>query len=50
MQEKKKKIKKWKMNSKRRSVSKQVLKGHYEWCKKEGRDISWYEPTTSDEL
>ena len=23
-------------------LSKQVLRGHYEWCKKEGRDISWY--------
>ena len=19
-----------------------ILKNHYEWCKKEGRDISWY--------
>lgn len=24
-------------------VKKETLKGHYEWCKKEGRDISWYE-------
>ena len=24
-------------------LSKQVLRGHYEWCKKEGRDVSWYE-------
>ena len=20
-----------------------ILENHYEWCKKEGRDISWYE-------
>lgn len=26
-------------------VRKEVLKGHYEWCKKEGRDVSWYERT-----
>lgn len=26
----------------REKISKQVLRGHYEWCKKEGRDISWY--------
>jgi len=19
-----------------------ILENHYEWCKKEGRDISWY--------
>ena len=21
---------------------KKILENHYEWCKKEGRDISWY--------
>jgi hypothetical protein len=24
-------------------ITDRVLKIHYEWCKKEGRDISWYE-------
>lgn len=24
-------------------LKKETLKGHYEWCKKEGRDTSWYE-------
>jgi len=23
-------------------LSKKVLRGHYLWCKKEGRDTSWY--------
>lgn len=32
----------WNLVKHRERVSKQVLKGHYEWCKKEGRDISWY--------
>ena len=32
-------------------MSKVILKIHYEWCKKEGRDISWYDrATTSNEL
>jgi len=26
----------------RARLQKQTLKGHYEWCKKEGRDVSWY--------
>jgi len=34
----------------RKLMSKNVLRGHYEWCKKEGRDISWYEPTTRNEF
>lgn len=33
----------WNASKCRRKLSKQVRKGHYEWCKKEGRDISWYE-------
>ena len=24
-------------------ITNNVLDIHYEWCKKEGRDISWYE-------
>ena len=27
----------------RARLQKETLKIHYEWCKKEGRDISWYE-------
>jgi len=31
----------------RERLQKQTLKGHYEWCKKEGRDISWYDRSTT---
>jgi len=37
----------WNASKCRARLSKQVLRGHYEWCKKEGRDISWYEPKSS---
>ena len=33
----------WNASKCRARLSRQVLRGHYEWCKKEGRDISWYE-------
>ena len=29
----------------RERLKKETLEGHYEWCKKEGRDVSWYERT-----
>jgi len=32
----------WNAAKCRARLSRKVLRGHYEWCKKEGRDISWY--------
>ncbi len=40
----------WNAIVRRKRMSKQVLRGHYEWCKKEGRDVSWYESTTGNEF
>jgi hypothetical protein len=33
----------WSASLGRKHMSKKVLLGHYEWCKKEGRDTSWYD-------
>jgi hypothetical protein len=32
----------WNATKCRAKLGKQVLRGHYEWCLKEGRDVSWY--------
>lgn len=32
----------WSASKCRKKLHRQTLKGHYEWCKKEGRDTSWY--------
>lgn len=46
----KKKHKRWNRAECRRKLNKRTLYGHYLWCKKEGRDTSWYEPTTRNEF
>ena len=33
----------WSAKYAQEKIKKETLQGHYEWCKKEGRDISWYE-------
>jgi hypothetical protein len=40
----------WSRTLARKKLNKITLYGHYLWCKKEGRDTSWYEPTTNNEL
>ena len=32
----------WNTTKCRAKLGKQVLLGHYEWCKKESRDTNWY--------
>ena len=29
---------------------KKILENHYKWCKKEGRDTSWFERRKEDDL
>lgn len=31
----------------RRKINEKTLYGHYLWCKKEGRDINWYDKEKS---
>lgn len=40
----------WSRTLARRKLNKKTLYGHYLWCKKEGRNISWYESTTRNEF
>lgn len=40
----------WSRTLARKKLNRITLYGHYLWCKKEGRDTSWYEPTTNNEL
>ena len=32
----------WSKRQAEARLSKNVLRGHYEWCLKEGRDTTWY--------
>ena len=32
----------------KRSESKAILKNHYEWCKENGRDTSWYQVASNE--
>ena len=34
----------------KRSESKAILKNHYEWCKENGRDTSWYQVASNESL
>jgi len=33
----------WSATKCRKKWNTKILKAHYFWCKKEGRDISWYD-------
>lgn len=46
----KKKHKRWNRDKCLKKLNEKTLYGHYLWCKKEGRDISWYESTTRNEF